>query len=101
MRKADLGGHMRRFGEVLVRVREGKGVSREALCRICGMPAGTLEQVERGVSPRRGFGLTELCRVASALGVSPGTLLESYEEAVAPSDVWWTGDGNGPERKKP
>lgn len=101
MRKASLDGHMKRFGEVLIKVREGKGVTREALCRICRMPAETLEQVERGALPRRGFGLTELCKVASALGVSPDNLLKSYEEAMAPSDAWWTADGGATERKEP
>jgi transcriptional regulator with XRE-family HTH domain len=101
MRKADLGSHMKRFGEVLIQVREGKGVSLEALCRICRMPAGTLEQVERGIVPRRGFGLTELCKVASALGVTPQELIKSYEEGMAPSEAWWAADGNATERKEP
>jgi transcriptional regulator with XRE-family HTH domain len=66
-------------------------MSREALCRACGMSSRALERIERGRTPGRGFGLMELCRVASALGVSPDSLLKHCEEALAPCDAWWTG----------
>ena len=91
---------MRRFGEAVTRAREAVGMSREALCGACGLPDGTLERIERGLAPFRGFGFTEICRLAAALSTSPEGLLESYEKAIGPKDAWWRGDGS-PERNKP
>lgn len=91
---------MRQFGEAVTRIREARGLSREALCGACGLPDGTLERIERGLAPFRGFGFTEICRLASALSMSPEGLLESYERAIDPKDAWWRGDAS-PERNTP
>lgn len=99
-RVAHLDVHMRRFGEAVTRIREARGMSREALCEACGLPDGTLQRIERGVPPFRGFGFTEICRLASALSTSPEGLLESYEKAIPLKDAWWRGDSS-PERNTP
>ncbi len=83
---------MQRFGEAVTRARDARGMSREVLCLACGLPDGTLERIERGLPPSRGFGFTEICRLASALSMSPEGLLESYEKAIIPRDAWWRGD---------
>jgi transcriptional regulator with XRE-family HTH domain len=99
-RVAHLDVHMRRFGEAVTRAREARGMSRGDLCAACGLPDGTLERVERGLPPFRGFGLTEICRLASALSTSPEGLLEAYEKAISPKDAWWRRGGCPPEEKE-
>jgi transcriptional regulator with XRE-family HTH domain len=99
-RVAHLDVHMRRFGEAVTRARDAVGMSREALCHACGLPDGTLERIERGLPPFRGFGVVEICRMASALSTSPEGLLASYEKAIHPKDAWWRGD-RPPEGKEP
>ena len=89
MRKADLSVHIRRFGEAVARARERRGMSRGDLCRACGMVDGVLARVESGAAVPRGFGLSELCRLAEALGLPPDSLLASYEKTVAPPEAWW------------
>ena len=99
-RSPHLDVHMRRFGEAVTRARDARGMSREALCGACGLPDGTLERIERGIAPFRGFGFTEICRLACALSMSPEGLLESYEKAISPKEAWWRGDSL-PERNEP
>jgi transcriptional regulator with XRE-family HTH domain len=65
------------FGGRLKALRQGAGLSRAALARRAGVPAGTLRHWEGG----RGFpGLAACLRLAKALGVSVERLAQGVED---------------------
>jgi transcriptional regulator with XRE-family HTH domain len=65
------------FGQHLRALREGAGLSRAALSRRAGIPAGTLRNWEGD----RGFpGLPAMMRLAAALGVPVERFAEGVED---------------------
>lgn len=64
---------LQRFGSRVRAVRERLGLSQENLADRVGMHRTYLGGVERG---ERNIGLLNLLRIARALGVTPGSLLE-------------------------
>jgi transcriptional regulator with XRE-family HTH domain len=91
--KAEFGVHIRLFGEAVAAARKARGIRGNDLSRTCGLPDGILRQVEGGIAVPRGFGVVEICRMATALGLTPSELMERYEAAVI-EGCWW-------ERRKP
>jgi transcriptional regulator with XRE-family HTH domain len=61
------------FAANLRRVRERVGLSVAALAERCGFTVDFVDSVEKGVAP--GFGLDQVARFASALGVDPAELV--------------------------
>lgn len=55
-------------------LREAKGLSQEALGEAAGVRQATISELESGRKQRLDFGILE--RLADALGVEPGELLE-------------------------
>ncbi len=63
------------FGRRVRSLREAAGLSQEALAEQSGLHRTYISSLERG---RRNVGLDNILRLASALGVKPGELLESW-----------------------
>jgi transcriptional regulator with XRE-family HTH domain len=61
------------FAANLRRIRERVGLSVEALAERCGFTVDFVDSVETGSAP--GFGLDQVARFASALGVDPTELV--------------------------
>ena len=61
------------FGETVRRFRENEGISQEALAERCGLHRTYIGSIERG---ERNVSLANIVRVAHALGLEPGSLLE-------------------------
>ena len=61
------------FGSRLRKARETRGLNLHELARLSGTSAPALSLIENG---KRDLRLSSLCRIAAALRVSPGDLLE-------------------------
>jgi transcriptional regulator with XRE-family HTH domain len=61
------------FGEALKRLREKRGMTQEALAHEAGITSSYAGQVERG---QRVPSLTIVLKIARALGVRPGELID-------------------------
>ena len=74
--KAKAPGLRETFGFRIRECRTNVGLSQEALAEICGLHrtyVGSVERAERNVS------IDNIERIATALGVTPSTLLESVK----------------------
>lgn len=71
------------FGLRLVAVRKSRGVSQEQLALESGIARSYLSGVERG---QRNIALINICRLAGALKVPPGDLLNFDVNAVVVAD---------------
>jgi transcriptional regulator with XRE-family HTH domain len=87
--RGDFGVHLRLFGEAVAAARKSRGIGYSDLSRTCGLPDTILRQVENGIALPRGFGVAEICRMATALGLTPSELMERYEAALRPGSCWW------------
>lgn len=61
------------FGEAMKRLREKRGITQEALAHEAGITSSYAGQVERG---QRVPSLTIVLKIARALGVRPGELID-------------------------
>lgn len=61
------------FAANLRRVRERVGLSVADLAARCGFPVEFVDSIERGIDP--GFGVDQVARLATALGVDPSELV--------------------------
>jgi transcriptional regulator with XRE-family HTH domain len=86
--KTEFSAHMRLFGEAVAACRSHSGMSREELARRASVPLKMVAAVEGG-GPG-GPGLSEICRIAQALGVTPCDLMKRYEK-TAGAERWWSG----------
>lgn len=73
-RLAEIGGRIRQ-------VRERHGLKLHELARLSGISAPALSLVENG---KRDLRVTSLCRIAAALRVAPGELVDARGEGAAP-----------------
>lgn len=64
--------NLQRFGARVRAERERAGISQEELADRAGLHRTYIGGIERG---ERNLGLTNICRIAHALGVPPATLL--------------------------
>ena len=64
------------FGQAVRRLRLAKGVSQEALAELAGIHRTYIGDVERGT---RNISLVNILRIARALDVSPGQLMQEME----------------------
>ena len=69
-RLAEVGGRIREM-------REARGLNLHELARLCGISASALSLIETG---KRDLRITSLCRIAAALRVASGDLLDDREE---------------------
>lgn len=68
----------RLFGIRLRQLRQGKGLSQEALAYDSGIARSYVGDVERGV---RNIALLNICKLAETLGESPSALLDFRRKA--------------------
>lgn len=61
------------FGQRVVELRRAQSLSQQALAHQAGLDPTYLSGVEQG---RRNLGLINVCKIADALGTSPGALFE-------------------------
>lgn len=76
---AEVGGRIREL-------REARGLNLHELARLCGISASALSLIETG---KRDLRVTSLCRIAGALRVAAGDLLDGQNdvsEARKPGD---------------
>jgi HTH-type transcriptional regulator, competence development regulator len=66
-------GQLAAFGSRLRKARETRGLTLHELARLSAASAPALSLIENG---KRDLRLSSLCRIAAALRVSPGDLLE-------------------------
>ena len=71
--------HLIRAGGRIRAAREARGLNLHELARLSGISASALSLIETG---QRDLRLTTLCRIAAALRVSAGDLLEAREDGV-------------------
>ena len=69
-RLAEIGGRIRK-------VREESGLNLHELARLCGISAPALSLIETG---KRDLRVTSLCRIAAALRVAAGDLIDNRED---------------------
>lgn len=69
------------FRENLRQLREERGLSQSALARLLGTTPGYICDMERG---RRGVNLATLAKLASALDVTPPTLISTVRIGYKP-----------------
>jgi transcriptional regulator with XRE-family HTH domain len=65
---------LKKLGTRIRRLRERKGLSQEALADLARLDRSYMSGIERGV---RNFSILNLAKIAKALSVSPGSLLDS------------------------
>lgn len=69
-----------RFGERVREVRKSKGITLRAAAEAAGLAQSTLSQIERGYERRENVKIATLARIAAALDVTPGELLDGVDE---------------------
>lgn len=74
------GANMAATGERIRAAREARGLTMADLARSAGISAGAVSRIERG---ERAPGSVTLRRLAQALGVTPGNLMDEAGAAVA------------------
>jgi transcriptional regulator with XRE-family HTH domain len=65
------------FGESVRGIRKQRGVSQESLALMCGLDRTYISGIERGT---RNPSLTNILKIAAALGVSPAEIFASAQE---------------------
>ncbi len=69
-----------RFGERVRELRNKQGLTLRDMSDRTGMSVPTLSQIERGYERRENIKIGTLARIAAALGVTPGELLDGVDE---------------------
>jgi transcriptional regulator with XRE-family HTH domain len=68
------------FGEAIRQMRGERGLSQEALAEACGLDRTYISGIERG---SRNPSLTNILKIAAALGVRPADLFARAEDSSA------------------
>lgn len=67
-------GALRRFGRALIKYREQRGFSVAELASRCGLDPAELAAIEGG---QKDIHITDIFRLAAALGIRPSQLMDS------------------------
>ena len=65
------------FGEAVRGIRKQRGISQESLALMCGLDRTYISGIERGT---RNPSLTNILKIAAALGVRPAEIFASAQE---------------------
>lgn len=68
-----------RFGARVHDLRRRQKLTLEQVSRVTGIDKGDLSKIERGIGPKS-IGMDRIARIAAALGVGPGALLDAGPE---------------------
>jgi transcriptional regulator with XRE-family HTH domain len=70
------------FGDAIRDVRRQRGMSQESLALVCGLDRTYISGIERGV---RNPSLTNILKIAAALGTSPSVLFARAQSSAGPA----------------
>jgi transcriptional regulator with XRE-family HTH domain len=82
--KTKLAAELKVLGEVLVSVREKRGLKQTEVAARLGLPASHLAKVEKGT---RRLDVIELIHLAKALEIDPAELIQQLKEALMSRDA--------------
>lgn len=71
------------FGEAVCQMRELRGISRETVAKRAKVNLDLLARIEDGQVTGEEFGLSEICRLAEAMKITPYRLMQKCEQLIA------------------
>lgn len=88
--KFDMNTHAQMFGKAVVRLRKDARMEQEQLAERSGVPQAKLARIEKGSASPDSFGLQEICKLTSAMKITPYALMMECEKlAREAGQAWW------------